>query len=123
RGLNRIRDTYAVRVKRGSLTQPEMDARMACIRTAERYEEIADCDAVVEAVFERIDLKREVFSKLDAVMKRGALLLTNSSAIDIDTMAAMTNRPQDVAGAHFFAPANVMKLCEIVRGDVSSIET
>jgi len=123
RGLNRIRDTYAVRVKRGSLTQPEMDARMACVRTAERYEEIADCDAVVEAVFERIDLKREVFSKLDAVMKRGALLLTNSSAIDIDTMAAMTNRPQDVAGAHFFAPANVMKLCEIVRGDVSSIET
>lgn len=123
RGINRIRDTYAVRVKRGSLTQSEMDARMARIRTAERYEEIADCDAVVEAVFERIDLKREVFSKLDAVMKRGALLLTNSSAIDIDTMAAMTHRPKDVAGAHFFAPANVMKLCEIVRGEQSSIET
>jgi 3-hydroxyacyl-CoA dehydrogenase len=123
RGLKRIRDTYAVKVKRGSLTQQEMDARMGYIETAGRYEEIGECDAVVEAVFERIDLKQEVFSKLDAVMKKGALLLTNSSAIDINTMGAMTERPGDVAGAHFFAPANVMKLCEVVRGDQTSIET
>jgi 3-hydroxyacyl-CoA dehydrogenase len=123
RGLKRIHDTYAVKVKRGSLTQQEMDARMGYIGTAERYEEIGDCDAVVEAVFERIDLKKEVFSKLDVVMKEDALLLTNSSAIDINTMGAMTSRPGDVAGAHFFAPANVMKLCEIVRGDQTSIET
>ncbi|MFL9942323.1 3-hydroxyacyl-CoA dehydrogenase NAD-binding domain-containing protein [Paraburkholderia graminis] len=123
RGLKRIRDTYATKVKRGSLTQQEMDARMAYIEPAARCEEIGHCDAVVEAVFERIDLKKEVFSKLDAVMKRGALLLTNSSAIDINTMGAMTARPSDVAGAHFFAPANVMKLCEVVRGDQTSIET
>ncbi|SHK51244.1 3-hydroxyacyl-CoA dehydrogenase NAD-binding domain-containing protein [Paraburkholderia terricola] len=123
RGLKRIRDTYATKVKRGSLTQQEMDARMGYIEPAGRYEEIGHCDVVVEAVFERIDLKKEVFSKLDAVMKEGALLLTNSSAIDINTMGAMTGRPADVAGAHFFAPANVMKLCEVVRGDQTSIET
>ncbi|MEN8504990.1 3-hydroxyacyl-CoA dehydrogenase NAD-binding domain-containing protein [Paraburkholderia sp. DD10] len=123
RGLKRIRDTYATKVKRGSLTQQEMDARMGYIEPAGRYEEIGHCDVVVEAVFERIDLKKEVFSKLDAVMKKGALLLTNSSAIDINTMGAMTGRPADVAGAHFFAPANVMKLCEVVRGDQTSIET
>jgi 3-hydroxyacyl-CoA dehydrogenase len=123
RGMQRIHDTYAVRVKRGSLAQAQMDERLALIQATERYEDIGDCDAVIEAVFERIDLKKEVFEKLDAVMKPGALLLTNSSAIDINVMAGVTKRPQDVAGAHFFAPANVMKLCEIVRGDQSSIET
>jgi 3-hydroxyacyl-CoA dehydrogenase len=123
KGMQRIRDTYATRVKRGSLTQPEMDKRLSLIRPVGRYEDIGDCDAVIEAVFERIDLKKEVFAKIDAVMKRGALLLTNSSAIDIGVMAGATGRPQDVAGAHFFAPANVMKLCEIVRGDDSSTET
>jgi len=123
RGMQRIRETYAVRVKRGSLSQAQMDERLALIQPVEHYEALADCDAVIEAVFERIDLKVDVFTKLDAVMKPGALLLTNSSAIDINTMAAVTKRPQDVAGAHFFAPANVMKLCEVVRGDRSSIET
>ena len=123
KGMQRIRDTYATRVKRGSLTQSEMDERLSLIRPVGRYEDIGDCDAVIEAVFERIDLKKEVFAKIDAVMKRGALLLTNSSAIDIGVMAGATSRPQDVAGAHFFAPANVMKLCEIVRGDDSSTET
>ena len=123
KGLARIRSTYAVRVKRGSVTQAAVDERLKCIELVERYEDIADCDAVIEAVFERIDLKKEVFAKLDAVMKPGALLLTNSSAIDINVMAGVTGRPQDVAGAHFFAPANVMKLCEIVRGDQSSMTT
>jgi len=74
-------------------------------------------------VFERVDVKKEVFTKLDAVMKAGALLLTNSSAIDTDIMAGVTKRPQDVAGAHFFAPANVMKLYEVVKGTKTSIET
>ena len=123
KGMQRIRETYAVRVKRGSLTQSEMDERLARIEPVGRYEDVAECDAVIEAVFERIDLKREVFTKLDVVMKPGALLLTNSSAIDIDVMAGVTGRPQDVAGAHFFAPANVMKLCEIVRGSGTSTET
>ncbi|WP_349607713.1 3-hydroxyacyl-CoA dehydrogenase NAD-binding domain-containing protein [Cupriavidus sp. DF5525] len=123
RGMQRIRDTYAVRVKRGSLSQGDMDARLALIEGVQSYEAIADCDAVVEAVFERIDIKQEIFGQLDAVMKPGALLLTNSSAIDIDIMANATARPQDVAGAHFFAPANVMKLCEVVRGSKTSPET
>ena len=123
KGMQRVRDNYATSVKRGSLTQAEMDARMARIQPVERYEEIADADVVIEAVFERIDIKKEVFAKLDAVMKPGALLLTNSSAIDTDVMANMTKRPQDVAGAHFFAPANVMKLFEVVKGTKTSLET
>ena len=123
RGMARLRETYAVRVKRRSLTQAAMDERLALIQPVLGYDDIGACDVVVEAVFERIDLKKEVFTKLDAVMKPGALLLTNSSAIDINVMADATKRPQDVAGAHFFAPANVMKLCEVVRGDRTSIDT
>jgi len=118
-----VRDNYAVSVKRGSLTQAEMDKRLPLIQPVERYEDIADCDVVIEAVFERVDVKKDVFAKLDAVMKPGALLLTNSSAIDTDIMGGVTKRPQDVAGAHFFAPANVMKLYEVVKGTKTSIET
>jgi 3-hydroxyacyl-CoA dehydrogenase len=123
KGMQRVRDNYATSVKRGSLAQAEMDARMARITPVERYEDIAEADVVIEAVFERIDIKKDVFTKLDAVMKPGALLLTNSSAIDTDVMANVTKRPQDVAGAHFFAPANVMKLFEVVKGTKTSIET
>ena len=123
KGMQRVRDNYAVSVKRGSITQAQMDERLPRIHPVERYEDIADCDAVIEAVFERIDVKKEVFAKLDAVMKPGALLLTNSSAIDTDIMAGVTKRPRDVGGAHFFAPANVMKLLEVVRGTNTSIET
>ncbi len=123
KGMQRVRDNYAVSVKRGSLTQAEMDARMARIEPVERYEDIGEADVVIEAVFERIDIKKDVFTKLDAVMKPGALLLTNSSAIDTDIMANVTKRPQDVAGAHFFAPANVMKLFEVVKGSKTSLET
>jgi 3-hydroxyacyl-CoA dehydrogenase len=123
KGLQRVRDNYAVSVKRGSITQAQMDERLKLIQPVDRYEDIGDCDAVVEAVFERIDVKKDVFAKLDAAMKPGALLLTNSSAIDTDIMANVTKRPRDVAGAHFFAPANVMKLCEVVKGTKTSIET
>lgn len=123
KGLQRIRDNYAISVKRGSLKQEQMDQRMKLITPVERYEDIAECDVVIEAVFERPDVKKEVFAKLDAVMKPGALLLSNSSAIDTDIMANMTKRPQDVAGAHFFAPANVMKLYEVVKGTKTSMET
>jgi 3-hydroxyacyl-CoA dehydrogenase len=108
KGMQRVRDNYAVSVKRGSITQAQMDERLPRIQPVERYEDIGDCDAVIEAVFERIDVKKDVFTKLDAVMKPGALLLTNSSAIDTDIMAGVTKRPRDVGGAHFFAPANVM---------------
>ena len=77
--------------------------------------DLADCDLVIEAVFENLDLKKQIFAELDAVMKPGAILATNTSALDIDAIAAMTGRPQDVIGLHFFSPANVMKLLEIVR--------
>ena len=122
RGLAKIAGLYAARVKSGKLTQSAMDEALKLIQGTLNYTDLAQCDAVIEAVFERIDLKKEVFTQLDAVMKPGALLLTNSSAIDINTMAQCTKRPHDVAGAHFFAPANVMKLCEIVKGDQTSVE-
>jgi 3-hydroxyacyl-CoA dehydrogenase len=123
KGMQRIASTYATKLKRNSMTQSEIDQRLALIEPVEKYEDIAQCDAVIEAVFERIDLKIDIFNRLDAVMKPGALLLTNSSAIDINVMANATKRPQFVAGSHFFAPANVMKLCEIVKGDATSTET
>lgn len=116
RGLQRIKDTYAVKVKRGRLAQAEMDRRLQLIEGVQEYSAISDCDVAIEAVFERLDIKQDVFRKLDAVLKPGAMLLTNSSAIDIDAIADATSRPGDVAGAHFFAPANVMKLCEVVKG-------
>src|SRR5688572_19417864 len=123
KGLERVRNNYTVSVKRGSITQAQVDERLPLIQPVQSYDDIGDCDVVIEAVFERIDVKKDVFTKLDAVMKPGAMLLTNSSAIDIDIMANVTKRPQDVGGAHFFAPANVMKLCEVVRGTKTSIET
>ncbi len=116
RGLARIRDNYATSVKRGSLAQAEMDRRMARIEPVATYEDIAEVDVVIEAVFERMDVKKEVFAKLDAVMKPGALMLTNTSALDIDEIAAVTKRPEAVVGAHFFVPANVMRLLEVVEG-------
>ncbi|NOG72580.1 3-hydroxyacyl-CoA dehydrogenase NAD-binding domain-containing protein [Roseicella sp. DB1501] len=116
RGMQRIRDNYAVSVRRGSLDQAAMERRLALIQPVERYEDIADCDAAIEAVFEQLPVKQAVFAELDRVMKPGALLLTNTSAIDIDRIAGATGRPEAVAGTHFFAPANVMKLFEVVEG-------
>jgi 3-hydroxyacyl-CoA dehydrogenase len=123
RGLARIRSNYETSVKRGSLTEVEMNRRLALIEPVSSYDDIGQCDVVIEAVFERIPVKEEVFKKLDAVMKSGALLYTNTSGIDIDIMANATKRPQDVAGTHFFAPANVMKLFEVVKGAKSAPDT
>jgi 3-hydroxyacyl-CoA dehydrogenase len=120
RGMQRIRDNYAVSVKRGSLAQEEMDKRLALIQPVETYEDIADCDAVIEAVFEQMPVKKEVFAKLDAIMKPGALLYSNTSALDIDEIASVTKRPDAVAGTHFFVPANVMKTFEVVNGAKTS---
>jgi 3-hydroxyacyl-CoA dehydrogenase len=122
RGIGRIRSNYETSVQRGSLAADEMERRFARIRPVTSYDDIADADVVIEVVFEEIPVKQEVFRKLDAVMKPGALLLTNTSAIDIDKMAEVTKRPQDVAGSHFFSPANVMKLLEVVKGSKSSPE-
>jgi len=123
RGLERIRANYATSVRRGSLGEDEGHRRLARIQPVAGYDEIADCDIVVEAVFEEMDVKKPVFARLGQVMKSGALLFSNTSALDIDELAAQTNRPQDIAGTHFFSPANVMKLLEVVRGAKSSPET
>ncbi len=123
RGMQRVRDNYAVSVKRGSLSQAEMDRRLPLIEPVDDYAAIADCDVVIEAAFEEMSVKKPLFEKLDAVMKPGALLLTNTSALDIDQIAAVTRRPQDVAGAHFFSPANVMRLLEVVKGAKTAPET
>jgi 3-hydroxyacyl-CoA dehydrogenase len=123
RGMQRIRDNYATSVRRGSLAEDEMQRRLARIEPVISYDDIKDCDIVIEAVFEEMDVKKPVFATLDGVMKPGALLFSNTSALNIDQLAAMTKRPQDVAGTHFFSPANVMKLLEVVRGKASSPET
>jgi 3-hydroxyacyl-CoA dehydrogenase len=123
RGMERIRNNYATSVKRGSLAEDEMQRRLARIHPVAGYDDIGDCDVVVEAVFERMDVKKPVFEKLDAVMKPGAFLFSNTSALDMDELAAVTNRPDHVAGTHFFSPANVMKLLEVVRPSKASPET
>ncbi len=120
RGMARIRANYETSVKRGSLAQDEMDKRLARIHPVASIDDIADSDVVIEAVFEQISIKEEVWKKLDAVVKPGAVLFSNTSGIDIDIMANATKRPQDVAGTHFFAPANVMKLFEVVQGTKSA---
>ena len=123
RGMQRIRANYETSVKRGSLAADEMERRFARIQPVKGYDDIADADVVIEAVFEEMDVKKPIFAKLDEVMKPGALLLSNTSALDIDQLAAMTQRTQDVAGAHFFSPANVMKLLEVVRGAKTAPDT
>jgi 3-hydroxyacyl-CoA dehydrogenase len=116
RGMARIKSNYETSVKRGSLAQDEYERRFSRIHPVDSIADLGDCDVVIEAVFEQIDVKEDVWKKLDAVMPPGALLYSNTSGIDIDIMANATKRPQDVAGTHFFAPANVMKLFEVVKG-------
>ncbi len=122
KGLERIRGNYATSVSRGSITQAQMDERLSRISTTTNYEDIGQADIVVEAVFEDMKIKQDVFLKLDKVMKPNAILGTNTSTLDIDQIANVTKRPQDVIGMHFFSPANVMKLVENVRGGKTSPE-
>jgi 3-hydroxyacyl-CoA dehydrogenase len=123
RGMQRIRSNYATSVKRGSLAADEMERRLGRIHPVAGYDDIAGCDAVIEAVFERMDVKKPIFAKLDEVMKPGAFLFSNTSALDMDELASVTKRPEYVAGTHFFSPANVMKLLEVVRPSKASPET
>jgi len=123
RGMERIRNNYTTSVKRGSLAQDEMERRLARIHPVAGYDDIKDCDIVIEAVFERMDVKKPVFAKLDQVMNPDALLFSNTSALDMDELAAETKRPDKIAGTHFFSPANVMKLLEVVRPSKASPET
>jgi len=115
KGLGIIANNYAATVAKGRLLQEDMDKRMGLLQGVLEYEAIKDSDIVIEAVFEDMAVKKQVFAKLDAVMKPGAILATNTSTLDIDEIAAVTKRPEDVIGLHFFSPANVMKLLEVVR--------
>jgi len=122
KGLAAIRKNYAGSVARGRLAQDEMDRRLARISPTLAYEDIRDADIAVEAVFEDMQVKKEVFAKLDRVMKKGAILATNTSTLDVNEIAGATSRPEGVIGTHFFSPANVMRLLEIVRGAKTSKE-
>jgi 3-hydroxyacyl-CoA dehydrogenase len=123
RGLERIKGNYANTVSKGRLTQDAMDKRMALLTGATDMRAIGDADIVIEAVFEEMSVKKEIFAKIDAIAKPGAILATNTSTLDVDEIAAVTKRPEDVVGTHFFSPANVMRLLENVRGAKSSPET
>jgi len=123
RGLAVVRGNYAASVARGSLTQAAADQSLALIAGVSDYEALAGADIVIEAVFEDMQVKREVFARLDRVAHAEAILASNTSTLDIDAIAATTSRPQQVAGTHFFSPANVMKLLENVRGRLTSAQT
>ena len=116
RGLATIRKNYEAQVKKGKLKQDKYEQRMALLSTTLDYADLKDADLVIEAVFEELGVKEQVFKKLDEVAKQGAILASNTSTLDVDKIAAFTKRPQDVVGMHFFSPANVMKLLEVVRG-------
>jgi 3-hydroxyacyl-CoA dehydrogenase len=116
KGLATIRKNYESQVRKGKLKEDRYGERMAMLSTTLDYAALADADLVIEAVFEDLDVKKQVFTRLDEVMKPGAILATNTSTLDVDRIAAFTKRPQDVIGTHFFSPANVMKLLEVVRG-------
>ena len=116
RGMNIIRKNYTITVQKGKLPADKMEQLISTISGTTDYADLDDVDLVIEAVFENLDLKKEIFAKLDAVCKPGAILATNTSYQDVDAIAEATSRPQDVLGLHFFSPANVMKLLEIVRG-------
>ncbi|HZY18534.1 MAG TPA: 3-hydroxyacyl-CoA dehydrogenase NAD-binding domain-containing protein [Ramlibacter sp.] len=117
RGIATIRKNYEAQVKKGKLKQDKLDQRMALLRTTLSYDDLKDCDLVIEAVFEEMGVKQKVFETLDAKVKQGAILASNTSTLDVNKIAAFTKRPQDVVGMHFFSPANVMKLLEVVRGE------
>jgi 3-hydroxyacyl-CoA dehydrogenase len=122
RGLATIQKNYQSSVKRGRLTQQFVDERLQLIKPTLSYDDFGNVDMVVEAVFEGMALKKEVFSQLDRVCRPGAILASNTSTLDIDEIAAATSRPGAVIGTHFFSPANIMRLLEIVRGKSSSKE-
>jgi 3-hydroxyacyl-CoA dehydrogenase len=122
RGVARIAGIYEGQLNKGRLTSDQRDRRLALLRPTLTYGEIGPADLVIEAVFESLDVKREVFRALDGVMRPGAILATNTSTLDVDVIAGFTRRPADVLGLHFFSPANVMRLLEVVRARETSTE-
>ena len=120
RGVATIRKNYERSAARGRLTGEQVEQAMALLKPTLDYDDLADCDLVIEAVFELMEIKKDVFRRLDAIVKPGAILASNTSYLDIDEMAAETKRPEAVVGLHFFSPANIMRLLEVVRGAKTS---
>jgi 3-hydroxyacyl-CoA dehydrogenase len=116
RGTGTIRKTYDATAAKGKMTPAQVEGAMGLLTPSLSLEDLVDCDLIIEAVFENMDVKKEVFGKLDRICKPGAILASNTSYLDVDEIAASTSRPQDVVGLHFFSPANIMKLLEVVRG-------
>ncbi|RJQ69217.1 MAG: 3-hydroxyacyl-CoA dehydrogenase [Desulfobacteraceae bacterium] len=121
RGLGVIKKNYDITASKGKMTPADVDKRMGLIKGTTRLEDLADADLVIEAVFENMDLKKEIFRKLDAICRQGAILATNTSYLNVNEIAAQTQRPEYVLGLHFFSPANVMRLLEVVRGAKTAI--
>jgi 3-hydroxyacyl-CoA dehydrogenase len=117
RGVGVIRKNYEASAAKGRFTTEQVEGMMGLLTPTLSLEDLADCDLVIEAVYESMDVKKDVFGKLDKICKAGAILASNTSYLDVDEIAASTSRPQDVVGMHFFSPANVMKLLEVVRGE------
>ncbi len=120
RGLGVIRKNYENSAKKGRFPMEEVEKRMGLLTGSLDMNDLADCDLVIEAVFENMDVKKDVFGKLDKIVKQGAILATNTSALNIDEIATAVKRPEAVIGLHFFSPANVMRLLEVVRADKTS---
>ncbi len=120
RGVATIRRNYEAQVKKGKLKTDKLEQRLALLSTTLSYDDLQDADLIIEAVFEEMAVKQQVFERLDAIAKPGAILASNTSTLDVDRIAAFTKRPQDVVGMHFFSPANVMKLLEVVRGKATA---
>ena len=123
RGISVIEKNYEFMVNKGRLTSDQKDSIFGLITSGLDYSDISDCDIVIEAVYENLELKHEIFKSLDKHVKPEAILASNTSGLDIDSIASVTNRPDKVVGTHFFSPANIMRLLEVVRGDQTSNET
>ena len=120
KGLSIIRKNYENTANKGRITFENVEERTALINGSTDINDLSNCDLIIEAVFENMDLKKDIFKTLDGIAKKGAILATNTSALDVNEIAAVTSRPEDVIGLHFFSPANVMRLLEIVRGEKTS---
>ncbi len=123
RGVSVIEKNYDFMVNKGRLSPEQKDAVFGLVSSSLDYKDVSDCDIVIEAVYENLELKHEIFKSLDAHVKEGAILASNTSGLDIDSIASVTNRPELVVGTHFFSPANIMRLLEVVRGEQTSDET
>ena len=116
RGTGVMRKNYEATAAKGKMTGEQVEQAMGALKPTLDFEALADCDLIIEAVFEQMEVKKEIFGRLDKIAKPGAILASNTSYLNVDEIAASTSRPQDVVGLHFFSPANIMKLLEVVRG-------